>query len=63
MGDKEASQQILAIDPNACLIVSSGYSDDLIMAHHRAHGFRGALASPNKMNELEQLLKVVLPNG
>jgi CheY-like chemotaxis protein len=34
MGGKEAAEQILAIDPQACLIVSSGYSNDPIMSEH-----------------------------
>lgn len=56
MGGKEAAQQILALDPGAFLIVSSGYSNDPIMANYREYGFSRAVAKPYKINELEQAL-------
>jgi CheY-like chemotaxis protein len=56
MGGKEASQQILAFDPKACLIVSSGYSNDPIMSDYSNYGFNGAIAKPYKITELDQLL-------
>jgi two-component system, cell cycle sensor histidine kinase and response regulator CckA len=56
MGGKEAAQQILAIDPKACLIVSSGYSNDPVMSDYSTHGFSGAIAKPYKMMEFLQLL-------
>ncbi|MEI6828058.1 MAG: PAS domain S-box protein, partial [Desulfuromonadales bacterium] len=54
MGGKEAAQEILAIDPNACLIVSSGYSNDPIMSDYRSHGFAGAIAKPYRVSDLER---------
>ena len=60
MGGKEAAQQILAIDPKACLIVSSGYSNDPIMSDFRAYGFSGAIAKPYKMKEFGNLLRSTL---
>lgn len=56
MGGKEAAQQILALDPQAFLIVSSGYSNDPIMANYREYGFSRAVAKPYKIHELEQAL-------
>jgi len=60
MGGKEAAGQILAIDPKACLIVSSGYSNDPIMSDYSAYGFHGAIAKPYKMTEFGQLLSSML---
>ncbi|MEI7816296.1 MAG: PAS domain S-box protein [Desulfuromonadales bacterium] len=56
MGGKETAQQILAIDQAACLIVSSGYSNDPIMADFTTYGFRAAVAKPYSMTEFSQLL-------
>ena len=61
MGGMEASQQILTIDPKACLIVSSGYSDDPIMSGYSRYGFHGAIAKPYKITEFGQLLSSLLP--
>ncbi|MHB8056383.1 MAG: ATP-binding protein [Desulfuromonadaceae bacterium] len=60
MGGKEAAAQILAIDPQARLIVSSGYSNDPIMSDYRAYGFTGAVAKPYNMKELSQLISDLL---
>jgi two-component system, cell cycle sensor histidine kinase and response regulator CckA len=60
MGGKEAAKQILAIDPKACLIVSSGYSNDPIMSDFRSYGFHGAIAKPYSMTEFGQMLSSVV---
>lgn len=60
MGGKEAAEQILAIDPKACLIVSSGYSNDPIMSDYGSYGFSGAVVKPYKMAEFGKLLSSAL---
>lgn len=55
-GGKETAEQLLAIDPSAWLIVSSGYSNDPIMADYQAFGFRGAIAKPYTMGEFQAVL-------
>ena len=60
MGGKETAEQILAIDPKARLIVSSGYSNDPIMSDYRSYGFAGAVAKPYNMKEFSSLLNSVL---
>jgi two-component system, cell cycle sensor histidine kinase and response regulator CckA len=60
MGGKEAAERILAVDPAACLIVSSGYSNDTVMAEYEKYGFRAALPKPYLAFELAQLLSPLL---
>ncbi|NOQ45729.1 MAG: response regulator [Desulfobulbaceae bacterium] len=56
MGGKEASDKILRINPSALVIVSSGFSNDHIMAHFQDHGFCGALRKPYQLKDLQQVL-------
>ncbi|MFT7686446.1 MAG: PAS domain S-box-containing protein [Candidatus Azotimanducaceae bacterium] len=56
MGGKEALQKLLAIDPAAKVIVSSGYSTDPVMAIYSEHGFKGRLVKPFNMEELREAL-------
>ena len=59
MGGRDAVQGLLAIDPGARVIVSSGYSDDPIMANYRRYGFCGVVAKPYDIVELSQVLATV----
>lgn len=54
MGGKEAGFELLSKDPNARIIVSSGYSSDPVMANCLDYGFAGQLAKPYKRAELER---------
>ncbi|HEY5996632.1 MAG TPA: response regulator [Candidatus Deferrimicrobiaceae bacterium] len=56
MGGKEAAQRILEIDPEARLVVSSGYSNDPVMAEFRKWGFGATMAKPYDMDEIERVL-------
>ena len=56
MGGLEAAHHILALDANARLIVSSGYSHDPVMAEYRSHGFASALAKPYTMANMKESL-------
>ena len=60
MGGKEAARQILEFDPSARLIVSSGYSNDPIVAQYASHGFRAALTKPYVSGELQHILSKAL---
>jgi len=60
MGGLEAARQILALNDRACLIVSSGYSHDPVMAEYQSHGFSGVLAKPYTLIDLDQVLQAVL---
>jgi two-component system, cell cycle sensor histidine kinase and response regulator CckA len=56
MGGKDAAQQILRFDPNARLIVSSGYSDDPVMSDHGSYGFYASLPKPYKVSDVAKVL-------
>jgi len=56
MGGAEAARQILARDPGAQLVVSSGYSNDPVMARFASHGFRACLRKPYSSGEVRRIL-------
>lgn len=60
MGGQEAAQKLLQIDPQAKMIVASGYSNDPVMANCREHGFVASIAKPFDMRELSNILTSVL---
>ncbi|WP_456385252.1 hybrid sensor histidine kinase/response regulator [Desulfolithobacter sp.] len=60
MGGREAAEKILALDPDARLIVASGYSHDAVMSRHREHGFRAALCKPFDLDELGLAVQAAL---
>jgi CheY-like chemotaxis protein len=59
-GGADTMQALLAVDPGVKAIVSSGYSDDEIIASHRQYGFRGFLKKPYDMQELGRILDEVM---
>ncbi len=60
MGGKEAVQKILAIDPEAKVIVSSGYSNDPVMAKFKDYGFCSAIAKPYRISELTTVVSQLI---
>jgi PAS domain S-box-containing protein len=60
MGGKETISELLAIDTNVKAIVSSGYSNDPIVAEFEKYGFRGVIIKPYHLTELSQTLQDVL---
>ena len=63
MGGKEAAQHILKIDPQARLVVSSGYSNDPVMADSARFGFCATIAKPYSMADVAGVLNRVLADG
>ena len=59
-GGKEVCQELLKINPYAKLVVSSGYSEDPIMANPKAYGFQAGLSKPYMLRQLSQVLHEVL---
>ena len=60
MGGKDAILEILKIDSDAKVIVSSGYSTDPVMADYQKFGFKSAIAKPFELTELNDTLQSVL---
>jgi DNA-binding NarL/FixJ family response regulator len=56
MGGKETIKRLLEIDPKVIFIVSSGYSDDPIIAHYKDYGFCGAIKKPYRVATLSNVL-------
>lgn len=60
IGGQEAAAQILAHDPAAQIVVSSGYSNDPVMANFSEHGFQDVLPKPFQRGELLRMLQRVI---
>jgi len=63
MGGKEAIQMLRDQDRNVRAIVSSGYSNDPIMATYQQYGFKGVLVKPYGVQEISEVLRSVLSEG
>jgi len=59
-GGAETLRELLAIDPGVKAVVSSGYSDDQVIATFPQHGFRSFLKKPYDIQELGRVLNDVL---
>ncbi len=57
MGGKQTIQELKKIDPNVKAIVSSGYSNDQVMANFREYGFIDILKKPYHMENLSIVLQ------
>jgi len=57
IGGKETIKKLLEIDPDVKAIVSSGYSNDPVMADYRGYGFRAVLKKPYLPGEIRNVLQ------
>ena len=60
MGGKEAVKEILKIDKEAKVIVSSGYSSGTVLSNYAEYGFKGIIGKPYKIEKLQKVLEEVL---
>ena len=60
MGGAETLQKLLEVDPCVKAIVSSGYSDDAVIAGYREQGFMAFLKKPYNVDELQDILNKLL---
>jgi PAS domain S-box-containing protein len=63
MGGKKTIQEIQKINSKVKSIVSSGYSNDPVMANFKEYGFKGAIAKPFQLKKLELVISKVLLEG
>jgi CheY-like chemotaxis protein len=63
MGGREAAALLRDIDPQARLIVSSGYSNDPIMADYRQYGFSSVVLKPYGIDEIGKALNSIFMAG
>lgn len=63
MGGRETIAKLLAIDPKVKAIVSSGYSNDPIMAEYKKYGFLGVVPKPYTLEKLGETVLSVCTAG
>ncbi len=60
MGGRQTMEELLKLDPAVRAIVSSGYSNDLVLANYQAHGFRGMISKPYDVADFTDTVERVL---
>ncbi|MEZ5357779.1 MAG: response regulator [Candidatus Zixiibacteriota bacterium] len=60
MGGLEALKRIKEIDPAVKAIVSSGYSNDPVMASYESYGFKACVIKPYRPNQLASVVNSVV---
>jgi PAS domain S-box-containing protein len=63
MGGKETIAQLREIDPGVKAVVSSGYSNDPVMANYSDHGFIGIVAKPYRIDDIKNILGKIFGPG
>lgn len=56
-GGRKTALELLKLDPSAEIYVTSGYSDDPVMANPQAFGFKGSLKKPFNMSSIAEFIK------
>ena len=57
---KRRLKKILQLDPEARIVVSSGYANDPVVAQYQDYGFKGRVVKPYQVAELNVELERVL---
>jgi len=60
MGGRETLKELKSFNPNIKAIVSSGYSNDPVMADYRKYGFSGVVVKPYSLAKLAFMVKEIL---
>jgi PAS domain S-box-containing protein len=62
MGGKETIKELQKFDPDVKAIVSSGYSNDPVMANYMEYGFQAVLTKPYKIETMSNVIARVVNN-
>jgi two-component system CheB/CheR fusion protein len=57
MGGMDLMSELIILDPDVKAIVSSGYSNDPVMAEYTEYGFKGMIAKPFDVNQFMKTIK------
>ena len=60
MGGRQTLEQLLKLDPAVRAIVSSGYSNDLVLSNYPVYGFWGMVSKPYEITDLAHTIERVL---
>jgi CheY-like chemotaxis protein len=60
MGGLEALEPLRAVDPQAKVLISSGYANNPVMANFQQYGFNGVIAKPYTVQKLHEVLQQVI---
>ncbi|HVZ66503.1 MAG TPA: ATP-binding protein [Lacunisphaera sp.] len=63
MGGKDTIAELRRRDTDFLAIVSSGYSSDPVMAHHREYGFQAVVPKPYNVTQLIETVERLLPGA
>jgi PAS domain S-box-containing protein len=64
MGGEETMKELLKIDPEVNVIVSSGYSNEPVMSEYKKYGFKGAVIKPYTIEQLQKAIhSIMAKNG
>ena len=60
LGGKDTIKEIIKIDPDVRAIVSSGYSNDPVMAEYKKYGFSDFVPKPYNSDQLINIVNKVI---
>jgi len=60
MGGKRTVRELIKFDPDVKVVVSSGYSNDVLLSDYKNYGFCSVIAKPYKLQEIGEVLSMVI---